>query len=158
MYNCIYFNIATMTTLGFANYYPISYIGKLLALVSSCVGIVNFSFLIHIIGGCFEVTFRKFIEVKSKRMDCDTACYIEKYIVQATENLKRRLSKHAVPNDPEIYRCCCLQNIRLSEPQASQTRQKSQFKNYHMDKLKESSAKKQLDVFNYPESRYLEVI
>merc|ERR1719317_472090 len=49
MYNCIYFNIAAMTTLGYGNHYPESYIGKFVALMSSCMGIVNLTFLINII-------------------------------------------------------------------------------------------------------------
>jgi len=127
-------------------------------LMSSCVGIVNLTFLIIIIGGCFEETFRKFIEEKSKRMDDDTAQYIEKYIVLGTENLKRRQTKNARLNDLGIRRCGRLQNIRSLEQQVSQTSQKPQTKNYQINYSKESSPKKQLDKFNYPVSRYLQVI
>jgi len=84
IYNCIYFNIVTMTTLGYGDIYPKSYIGKLVALFSACMGIGNLTFLINIIGGCFEETYRKFVVERTKRMEGDSAHCIEKYMEQAT--------------------------------------------------------------------------
>jgi len=153
MYNCIYFNIAAMTTLGYGNHYPESYIGKLVALMSSCVGIVNLTFLINIIGGCFEETFRKFIEEKGKRIDGHTALYIEKYIVQACENLAKRQSAKAGLNDTKVCRCGCFGNIRSFKPKASQISQSPELN--HMTELKESSS---VETFSYPVSRFVQEI
>jgi len=155
IYNCIYFNIVTMTTLGYGDLYPKSYIGKLVALFSACMGIGNLTFLINIIGGCFEETFRKFVVERSKRMDGDTVLCIEKCMAQATENLKRRQDKRARSG---ICRCCCVQNIRSLESKATETCQEQKIKNNQMNEFKESSAVKHIDNLRYPASRYLQVI
>jgi len=154
MYNCIYFNIAAMTTLGYGNHYPESYIGKLVALMSSCVGIVNLTFLINIIGGCFEETFRKFIEEKCKRMD--KALSIEKYIVQACENLTKRQYVHVGLNETVKGRCGCFKNIRSFKPKASQISQSPEFN--QVTELKETSSEKHVETFSYPVNRYVQVI
>jgi len=156
MYNCIYFNIAAMTTLGYGNHYPESYIGKLVALMSSCVGIVNLTFLINIIGGCFEEIFRKFIEEKCKRMDGYSSLHIEKYIVQACENLTKRQSVYVGLNDTGIGRSGCFENIRPLKPKASQISQSPEFN--QMTELKESSSEKHEEKLSYPVSRYVQVI
>jgi len=156
MYNCIYFNIAAMTTLGYGNHYPESYIGKFVALMSSCMGIVNLTFLINIIGGCFEETFRKFIEVKSKRVDGDTALYIEKYIVQACENLTKRRTLHEGLKDPGTGRCDWFKKVRSVKLQASEICQSSQLD--QSSESKESFPEIHVETFSYPVSRYLQVI
>jgi len=156
MYNCIYFNIATMTTLGYGNQYPESYIGKLVALMASCMGIVNLTLLINIIGGCFEETFRKFIEIKSKRVDGDTALYIEKYIVQDCENLTKRQSVHVGFSDTGICRCGLFKNIRSLKPQASEISQSPQLD--QMSESKENFSEIHVEPFSYPVNRYVQVI
>jgi len=156
MYNCIYFNIAAMTTLGYGNHYPESYIGKFVALMSSCMGIVNLTFLINIIGGCFEETFRKFIEVKSKRVDGDTALYIEKYIVQACEKLMKRQTMREGLKDPGIGRCDWFKKVRSVKPQASEICQSSQLD--QSSESKESFPEIHVETFRYPVSRYLQEI
>jgi len=80
LYNCVYFTVVTMTTLGYGDMYPKSYVGKAVALMSACVGICNLTFMINIIGECFEEMFRKFLLEKSRKTDAEMALYIEKRI------------------------------------------------------------------------------
>lgn len=80
LYNCVYFTIVTMTTLGYGDMCPKSYVGKAVAVMTACVGICNLTFMINIIGECFEEMFRKFLLEKSRKTDAEMALYIEKHI------------------------------------------------------------------------------
>jgi len=88
LYNCIYFTMVTMTTLGYGDMYPKSYVGKAVSLLSACVGICNLTFMINIIGDCFEEMFRKFLLEKSRKADSDMTLYIEKHIGLACNKLR----------------------------------------------------------------------
>jgi len=80
LYNCVYFTIVTMTTLGYGDMCPKSMVGKAVALMSACVGICNLTFMINIFGECFEEMFRKFLLEKCRMADAEMAKYIEKHI------------------------------------------------------------------------------
>jgi len=115
MWNCIYFNIVTMTTLGYGDIFPKSHVGKFVALMSACVGICNLTFLINIVGGCFEETYKNFILSKNKKMDTELNQNIEKYIKQASEDLKRMQLKHARQTNHRLFGC--IANAQSSEQQ-----------------------------------------
>lgn len=88
LYNCLYFTMVTMTTLGYGDMFPKSYVGKAVSLFSACVGICNLTFMINIIGDCFEEMFRKFLLEKSMKADSDMIKYIEKHIGRACNKLR----------------------------------------------------------------------
>jgi len=93
LFNCMYFTIVTMTTLGFGDKCPTSYVGKVVACIAACTGICSLTFLINIIGECFEEVFREFIIDRSKRLEAERTLYIEKHVKKASNRLEKRQSK-----------------------------------------------------------------
>lgn len=89
LYNCFYFTIVTMTTLGYGDYAPKSFLGKLIAIFTVMVGLLNLTFLINVIGECFEEVFKDFIEAKVAKIEHDRPRYMEKYIHQSLDLLQQ---------------------------------------------------------------------
>jgi len=69
LWNCVYFIVVTMTTLGYGDISPKSYVGKFIAMVTVVVGLCNITFLINIIGDCFEEVFREFVVKRSEKIE-----------------------------------------------------------------------------------------
>jgi hypothetical protein len=90
LYNCIYFTVVTMTTLGYGDIFPKTYTGKVIALIAACAGICNLTFLINIIGECFEEMFREFVREKSRKADEELTLYIDKHIFRASNQIKAK--------------------------------------------------------------------
>jgi len=67
--NCFYFVIVTGTTLGYGDMSPRSHGGKLTALLTVALGLVNITFEINTIGDCLEEIFRRYLEDKSKKIE-----------------------------------------------------------------------------------------
>jgi hypothetical protein len=88
IFDCIYFTVVTMTTVGYGDMSPKSYVGKVIALISACAGICNLTFLINIIGECFEEMFREFVRDKSRKAKEELTLYIDKHILRASNQLK----------------------------------------------------------------------
>jgi len=68
LYTCIYFTVVTMTTLGYGDISPKSFMGRLVAMIMVFVGLFNMPFLINIVGECFEDAFQKFILIRTNKM------------------------------------------------------------------------------------------
>jgi len=85
LYNCIYFTIITVTTVGYGDYSPNSSVGKLIALITACCGICNFTLIINIFGQCFEEVFREYALRKSKIIGDERLRYIQKHISHASK-------------------------------------------------------------------------
>jgi hypothetical protein len=73
---CIYFVLVTMTTLGYGDMYPVSYVGRMVAMITVFVGLCNITFLINIVGDCFEEVFREYVLKKSKQMQEEHRMYL----------------------------------------------------------------------------------
>lgn len=76
LWSCVYFIVVTMTTLGYGDISPKSYVGKLIAMMTVLVGLCNITFLINIIGDCFEEVFREFVVRRSERMEVEQSRYL----------------------------------------------------------------------------------
>jgi len=76
MSSCIYFVLVTMTTLGYGDMYPITYVGRMVAIITVFVGLCNITFLINIVGDCFEEVFREFVLKRSKKMEEEHSKYL----------------------------------------------------------------------------------
>jgi len=74
---CIYFVLVTMTTLGYGDLYPISYVGRMVGIITVFVGLCNITFLINIVGDCFEEVFREFVMKRSKKMEEQRSKFLE---------------------------------------------------------------------------------
>jgi len=85
LYNCIYFTIITITTVGYGDYSPNSSVGKLIALITACGGICNFTLIINIFGQCFEEVFREHTLRRSKIIGDERLRYIQKHISHASQ-------------------------------------------------------------------------
>lgn len=80
IYTCVYFTVITMTTLGYGDVSPKSYVGRFVAMLTVLVGLCNITFLINIVGDCFEDVFRDYILRRSQKMENEHSKYINKCI------------------------------------------------------------------------------
>jgi len=85
IYNCVYFTVVTMTTVGYGDLSPDSYVGKMIALITAWCGICNVTLLINIFGQCFEEVFREFTLRRSKKIEEERVKYIHKHISRASK-------------------------------------------------------------------------
>jgi len=90
---CIYFTVVTMTTLGYGDYSPKSYIGMGAAIFAVVVGLGNITFLINIIGDCFEEVFRVFVQKRTLKMESERLQFIRKQVNRASNHVKVMQSK-----------------------------------------------------------------
>jgi len=114
MSSCIYFVLVTMTTLGYGDMSPKSYVGMMVAMITVFVGLCNITFLINIVGDCFEEVFREFVLKKSKEMEKELSVYLTDCVqeTQARSNswmsfskssqLLRHVKVHATSNAKEL--------------------------------------------------------
>lgn len=80
LWNCVYFVVVTMTTLGYGDISPKSYVGKLVAMMTVLVGLCNITFLINIVGDCFEEVFRSFVVKRSEKMELDHSKFLHECV------------------------------------------------------------------------------
>jgi len=111
IYNCSYFVIVTMTTLGYGDMFPRSSVGKVIALVSVFAGLCNLTFLINIIGSCFEEMFRESVLEKSKKTDSEMGLYIDKLIIQASNQLRAKQGRSSENNYQRMLRSISFYNM-----------------------------------------------
>jgi len=90
--SCIYFVIVTMTTLGYGDLYPISYVGRIVGMITVFVGLCNITFLINIVGDCFEEVFREFIAKRSIKLEEEHSKYLEACLHDARSGNRKWLS------------------------------------------------------------------
>jgi len=93
IYHCVYFTVVTMTTLGYGDFSPKSYVGMLAAIFSVVVGLGNITFLINIIGDCFEEVFRVFVQKRTLKMESERLQFIRKQVNRASNHVKVMQSK-----------------------------------------------------------------
>jgi len=93
LFYCIYFTIATFTTLGVGGVSPKSYVGRLIAIFAVITGLVNLTFFISIIGACFQEVFRVYVKNRSTRMEDARTTYIEQQIARANTDIAHRLKR-----------------------------------------------------------------
>jgi len=80
IYTCVYFTVITMTTLGYGDVSPKSYYGRFVAMMTVLVGLCNITFMINIVGDCFEDVFREYILKRSQKIENENSKYINKCI------------------------------------------------------------------------------
>jgi len=96
LYNCIYFTVVTMTTLGYGDISPQSYVGKLAAMATVVAGLCNITFLINIVGDCFEEVFREFVLKRSRQMEEESSKYINFCVSKASQRVLSRQSRSVI--------------------------------------------------------------
>merc|ERR550534_1181766 len=87
-FNCFYFTIVTGTTLGYGDMSPVTYVGKLIALATVGVGLINITFVINTIGDCFEEIFRRFLLERTAKMEDERADFIRQNVDQAKRKIE----------------------------------------------------------------------
>jgi len=98
-FDCFYFTIVTATALGYGDLSPVSYIGKLIALLAALVGLINITFVINTVGGCFEEVFRRFLVERTTKIEDERANFIRQNVNQAKikiESLNKKRCGRAV--------------------------------------------------------------
>jgi len=96
-FNCIWYTLVTGTTLGYGDFFPKSYEGKLVGILIVVIGLVNITIVINTIGECFEEIFRTFLENKSKRIKAERAHYIKKHVKLAEKKVEELQKRHSKP-------------------------------------------------------------
>jgi len=104
IYNCIYFTIVTMTTLGYGDMFPKSYVGKVISIFTACAGVCNLTFFINIIGDCFEEMFRESVLEKSRKTDAEMSLYIDKHVTRASNQLRAMQGRSTENNYQRMLR------------------------------------------------------
>jgi len=92
-WNCFYFIIVTGTTLGYGDMSPISYVGKMIALLTVGVGLINITFIINTIGDCFEEVFRQYLDERTRQIEQDRAAYIRRNVHEAQKKVEHFYNK-----------------------------------------------------------------
>jgi len=87
-FNCLYFTIVTGTTLGYGDMSPVTYVGRLIAIVTVVVGLINITFLINTIGDCFEEVFRRFLVERTARIEDERTDFIRQNIDRAKRKIE----------------------------------------------------------------------
>jgi len=93
LFYCMFFTIATFTTLGVGGVSPKSYVGRLVAIFAVVTGLVNLTFFISIIGACFQEVFRVYVKNRSSKMEDARTTYIEQQIARANADISQRLKR-----------------------------------------------------------------
>jgi len=92
LYSCIYFVIVTMTTLGYGDLLPKSQVGRIISMMTVLVGLCTITFLINIIGDCFEEVFREFVLKKSREIEKEQAVFLKECVHGAQGRSKSIMS------------------------------------------------------------------
>jgi len=61
VFEAMYWCIVTQTTIGFGDITIVTYTGRILACVTAFMGIINLTFIINIIGSCFDEAYTRFL-------------------------------------------------------------------------------------------------
>jgi len=83
---CIYFTVVTMTTLGYGDISPKSFVGRFVAIITVFVGLCNITFLINIVGDCFEEVFRGFVLRRSNKIEEEHS----KHLMECAEHFEKK--------------------------------------------------------------------
>jgi len=99
-FNCIWYTIVTGTTLGYGDFYPKSYEGKVVGTFIVIIGLVNLTMLINTIGECFQEIFRNFLEKQSMEIERQRSEFIKQQVhdagVKVEELRRKRVSRSKV--------------------------------------------------------------
>jgi len=102
-FNCFYFTIVTGTTLGYGDMSPVTYVGKLIALVTVAVGLINITFVINTIGDCFEEVFRRFLVERTAKIEDERADFIRQNVDRAKRKIEYLNKKRTRSGTVEMH-------------------------------------------------------
>jgi len=117
LYDCAYFILVTMTTLGYGDMSPKSYVGKLVAMVTVLVGLCNITFLINIVGDCFEEVFREFVLRRSEKLEKEQSKFVKCCVSKVSRQLSLKQERSGIS-------CSCIRK-RSGSKLASQSEELS---------------------------------
>lgn len=98
---CIYFTVVTMTTLGYGDIYPKSFTGRLVAIMMVFVGLCNITFLINIVGDCFEDVFRNFVSGRSNKIQEEHS----EHLMECVEHFEKRKDSCLILTNQKRLQC-----------------------------------------------------
>jgi len=102
-FNCFYFTIVTGTTLGYGDMSPVTYVGKLVALVAVSIGLINITFIINTIGDCFEEVFRRFLVERTTQIEDERTDFIRQNVDRAKRKIEYLNSKRTRGGRIEMF-------------------------------------------------------
>jgi len=83
---------------------PTSYVGKLIALLSVTIGLINITFIINTIGDCFEEVFRQYLDEHTRQIEEDRSEYIRRNVEEAQKKVEYLNHKRKRSTSIEIPR------------------------------------------------------
>jgi len=87
VFEALYWCIITQTTLGYGDIPIVTPIGRLLACVTAYIGIINLTFMINVLGSCFDEAYTRFLTREEQKLK-------ERLILElSNEELKRDLTE-----------------------------------------------------------------
>jgi len=66
IFDAMYWCLITQTTLGYGDITPSTILGRMLACVTAYIGIVNLTFMINVLGACFDEAYTRFLTKEEK--------------------------------------------------------------------------------------------
>lgn len=94
IFAAMYWCVVTQTTLGYGDIYPVTSLGRLVSCVMVCVGILNITFAINIIGSCFDEAYTRYLDKEQKKIKCQIM-FLEGKKVESTERqMSLKTSQH----------------------------------------------------------------
>jgi len=87
-FNCFYFTIVTGTTLGYGDMSPVTYVGKLTALFTVAIGLINITFIINTIRDCFQEVFHRFLVERTVKLEAERSDFIRQNVDQAKRKIE----------------------------------------------------------------------
>jgi len=97
-FNCFYFTIVTGTTLGYGDMCPVTYVGKLTALFTVVIGLINITFVINTVGDCFHEVFHQFLVERTAKIEDERTDFIRGNVDQAKRNIENLNKKRTRRN------------------------------------------------------------
>jgi len=92
MFDAMYWCLITQTTLGYGDITPATILGRMLAVVTAYIGIINLTFMINVLGACFDEAYTRFLTKEEKILK-------EQLILEMhSEGFK---NNRVLPNNPE---------------------------------------------------------
>jgi len=87
VFEALYWCVITQTTLGYGDIPIVTPVGRLLACVTAYIGIINLTFMINVLGSCFDEAYTRFLAREEQKLK-------ERLILElSNEELKRDLTE-----------------------------------------------------------------
>jgi len=97
-FDCFYFTIVTVTTLGYGDMRPVTYVGKSTALFTVAIGLINITFVINTVGDCIQEAFHRFLVERTAKLEDERSDFFRQIVDQAERKIEHLNKKRTRRN------------------------------------------------------------